>query len=142
VRGAQISGANLVSFNLDAFTSHGWSQGTNAPISEAAAHAYTTALNHLLSRGNDRHRFIEGDTTFLFWAAAPTPIEDQFAHLLGSYAADQQESDGTPVRETFQSARRGLRPNLEDQTPISAPEATGARANPIPTDPRRDLGRS
>src|SRR5215469_9701452 len=61
VRGAQTVGANLVSFNLDAFTSHGWSQGANAPISEAAAHAYTTALNHLLSRGNDRHRHIEGD---------------------------------------------------------------------------------
>src|SRR5215472_15399347 len=110
VRGAQTSGANLVSFNLDSFTSHGWSQGANAPVSEAAAHAYTTALNHRLSRGNDRHRHIEGDTTFVFWAAAQTPIEDQFAHLLGSYAADQQESDGTPVRDTFESARRGLRP--------------------------------
>src|SRR5262249_16890780 len=100
VRGAQTSGPNLASFNLDAFTSHGCSQGANAPISEAAAQAYTTALNHLLSRGNDRHRFIEGDTTFVFWAAAPTPIEDQFAHLLGSYSAHEQESDGTPVRDT------------------------------------------
>jgi CRISPR-associated protein Csd1 len=118
VRGAQTSGANLVSFNLDAFTSHGWRQGANAPISEAAAHAYTTALNHLLSRENDRHRFIEGDITFVFWAAAPTPIEEQFAHLLGSYAADQQESEGTPVRDTFGSVRRGLRPSLDDRTPF------------------------
>jgi CRISPR-associated protein Csd1 len=118
VRGAQTSGANLVSFNLDAFTSHGWSQGANAPISEAAAHAYTTALNHLLARGNERHRLIEGDTTFVFWAAAPTPIEDQFAHLLGSYAADQQESDGTPIRETFNSIRTGFRASLDDKTPF------------------------
>jgi len=118
VRGAQTSGANLVSFNLDAFTSHGWSQGTNAPISPAAAHAYTTALNHLLARGNERHRLVEGDTTFVFWAAAPTAIEDQFAHLLGSYAADQQVSDGAPVRETFDSVRRGLRPSLDDNTPF------------------------
>lgn len=118
VRGAQTSGANLVSFNLDAFTSHNWSQGANAPISEAAAHAYTTALNYLLARGNERHRLIEGDTTFVFWAAAPTPIENQFAYLLGSYAADQQESDGTPVRDTFESIRRGLRPSLDDQTPF------------------------
>jgi CRISPR-associated protein Csd1 len=116
VRGAQTSGANLVSFNRDAFTSHGWSQGANAPISEAAAHAYTSALNQLLARGNDRHRFVEGDTTFVFWAAEPTPIEDQFAHLLGSSGADQQESDGTPVRDTFESVRRGLRPSLDDQT--------------------------
>jgi CRISPR-associated protein Csd1 len=118
VRGAQTSGANLVSFNLDAFTSHGWSQGANAPISLGAAHAYTTALNNLLARGNDRHRLIEGDTTFVFWAAAHTRIEDQFAYLLGSYAADQQESDGTPIRETFNSVRSGLRPSLDDETPF------------------------
>jgi CRISPR-associated protein Csd1 len=118
VRGAQTSGANLVSFNLDAFTSHGWTQGANAPVSPAATHAYTAALNHLLARGNERHRLVEGDTTFVFWAASSTPIEDQFAYLLGSYAADQQESDGTPVRETLESARRGLRPSLDDETPF------------------------
>lgn len=118
IRGAQTSGANLVSFNLDAFTSHGWSQGANAPVSQAAAHAYTSALNHLLARGNERHRLTEGDTTFVFWAAASTPIEDKFAHLLGSYGADQHESDGTPVRETFDSVRRGLRPSLDDETPF------------------------
>jgi CRISPR-associated protein Csd1 len=118
VRGAQTSGANLVSFNLDAFTSHGWSQGTNAPVSPAAAHAYTTALNHLLARDNQSHWLVEGDSTFVFWAAQSTPIEDQFAHLLGSYAAQRLESDGTPVRETIESVRRGLRPSLDDNTPF------------------------
>jgi len=118
VRGAQTSGANLVSFNLDAFTSHGWSQGANAPVSPAAVHAYTTALNHLLARGNERHRMVEGDTTFVFWAAEPTPIEDKFAHLLGSHVAEQRESDGTPIRETFNSIRTGLRPSLDDETPF------------------------
>jgi CRISPR-associated protein Csd1 len=118
VRGALSRGADLVSFNRDAFTSHGWTRGANASISPLAAHAYTSALNHLLARGNNRHRLVEGDTTFVFWAAAPTPVEDQFAHLLGSYAADQQESDGTLVRETFESVRRGLRPSLDDETPF------------------------
>jgi CRISPR-associated protein Csd1 len=118
VRGAQSSGASLVSFNLDAFTSHGWTQGANAPVSAAATHAYATALNHLLARGNERHRLTEGDTTFVFWAAAKSPIEDQFAYLLGSYGAGEQESDGTPVRQTFDSARKGLRPNLNDETPF------------------------
>ena len=42
VRGAQSSGASLVSFNLDAFESFGRRQGNNAPISEQAAFAYTT----------------------------------------------------------------------------------------------------
>ena len=34
VRGAQSSGASIVSFNLDAFTSYGKDQGENAPVSE------------------------------------------------------------------------------------------------------------
>ncbi len=118
VRGAQSSGASLVSFNLDAFTSHGWSQGANAPVSAAATHAYATALNHLLGRGNQRHRLVEGDTTFVFWAAAKTAVEDRFAHLLGTYGATEHESDGTPVRETLESARKGLRPSLDDDTPF------------------------
>ena len=120
VRGAQTSGANLVSFNLDAFTSHNWSQGANAPISEAAAHAYTTALNQLLARGNERHRLIEGDTTFVFWAAAKNPIEDQFAYLLGSYSSNDDKSDPARVRETFDSVKKGsvLSENLENPTPF------------------------
>jgi len=36
VKDAQPSGAALVSFNLDAFTSYGHEQGDNAPVSEAA----------------------------------------------------------------------------------------------------------
>lgn len=118
VRGALSRGADLVSFNPDASNSHGWSQGANAPVSVEATHAYTTALNYLLARDNDRHRLTEGDTTFAFWAAAPTLIEDQFAHLLGSYAAEQRESDGSSVRETFDSVRRGLVPSLDDPTPF------------------------
>jgi CRISPR-associated protein Csd1 len=118
VRGARTSGAALVSFNRDAFSSHGWTQGANAPVSAAGTHAYATALNHLLDRSNERHRLTEGDATFVFWAAAKTPIEDQFAHLLDSYGAGEQESDGTPVRETFESARKGLRPSLNDKTPF------------------------
>ena len=52
VWGAQTSGASIVSFNLDAFTSYGHEQGENAPVSEAAAFAYTTVLNRFLERGS------------------------------------------------------------------------------------------
>ncbi|EQD56729.1 CRISPR-associated protein, Csd1-type, partial [mine drainage metagenome] len=50
VWGAQTSGANIVSFNLDAFRSYGKEQGANAPLGKPATFAYTTALNHLLAR--------------------------------------------------------------------------------------------
>lgn len=71
VRGAQSSGAAVVSFNLDAFTSYGHEQGDNAPVSEAAAFAYTTALNRFLERDSG-HRIQLGDASTVFWADAST----------------------------------------------------------------------
>src|SRR3546814_751981 len=71
VNGAQSSGASIVSFNQDAFTSFGKEQGDNAPISEQAAFAYTTALNHLLRRTPDNRQRIQiGDASVVFWAEA------------------------------------------------------------------------
>ncbi|MCY1128618.1 type I-C CRISPR-associated protein Cas8c/Csd1 [Frigidibacter sp. RF13] len=67
VWGAQSSGAALVSFNLDAFTSYGHEQGDNAPVSEAAAFAYTTALNRFLEKDSG-HRIQIGDASTVFWA--------------------------------------------------------------------------
>lgn len=69
VWGAQSSGASIVSFNLDAFTSYGHEQGDNAPVSEAAAFAYTTTLNRFLERGS-RNRIQIGDASTVFWADA------------------------------------------------------------------------
>ncbi|WP_431470626.1 type I-C CRISPR-associated protein Cas8c/Csd1 [Sphingosinithalassobacter sp. LHW66-3] len=71
VEGAQPSGAALVSFNLDAFTSLGKEQGANAPTSEAAAFRYGAALNQLLRR-DSRNRLPRpiGDATVVFWADA------------------------------------------------------------------------
>ncbi len=70
VWGTQTSGATLVSFNQDAFTSYGHDQGDNAPVSEAVAFAYTTALNHFLQR-DSRQRMQIGDTSTVFWATSP-----------------------------------------------------------------------
>ncbi|MCF8011166.1 MAG: type I-C CRISPR-associated protein Cas8c/Csd1 [Clostridiales bacterium] len=66
VSGAHPSGASLVSFNCNAFTSYGKEQSFNAPISEEAVFGYTTALNYLL--GSSKHRIKVGDTTTVFWA--------------------------------------------------------------------------
>ncbi|MGO3932434.1 type I-C CRISPR-associated protein Cas8c/Csd1 [Rhodopseudomonas pseudopalustris] len=86
VWGAQSSGASIVSFNLDAFTSYGHEQGANAPISEAAAFAYTSVLNRFLDRGSG-HRLQVGDASTVFWAeateqAAADAAEQMFASLL------------------------------------------------------------
>ncbi len=71
VRGAQTSGANIVSFNLRSFESYGKEkrQGENAPTSKAVAFAYTTALNSLLGKDSkQRIRVGRGET-----AATPSP---------------------------------------------------------------------
>ncbi len=80
VRGAQTMGASIVSFNLDAFESYGKKQGANAPVGETAAQAYTTALNHLLSR-DSRQKMGVGDATVVFWAekASGEAVEEAFA---------------------------------------------------------------
>lgn len=66
VRGAQSSGAALVSFNDTSYESYGHKQGMNANIGEYAAFAYTTALNSLLA--DKKHTQQIGDTTLVYWA--------------------------------------------------------------------------
>jgi CRISPR-associated protein Csd1 len=91
VAGAQGTGAALVSFNLDAFTSYGKEQNTNAPVSEEAAFGYVTALNYLLR--SDRHRLRIGDTTTVFWAEKPAHLEEGIlAELLDPTAPVHTES--------------------------------------------------
>lgn len=91
VWGAQSSGAALVSFNLDAFTSYGHEQGDNAPVSEAAAFAYTTALNRFLARDSG-HRVQIGDASTVFWADA-TGQEAEAEGLFGAMHGDDSAKD-------------------------------------------------
>jgi CRISPR-associated protein Csd1 len=69
VWGAQSSGASIVAFNQESFASYEHEQGDNAPISEAAAFRYTTALNMFLAKGS-RNRIQIGDASTVFWADA------------------------------------------------------------------------
>lgn len=89
VWGAQTSGANIVSFNLDAFNSYGKKQGANAPVGKRAAFAYTTALNHLLRKGSEQ-RVQVGDASTVFWAAKATPME---AVIPGLFGQDKDDPD-------------------------------------------------
>lgn len=81
VWGAQTSGANIVSFNLDAFNSYGKSQGANAPLGRPAVFAYTTALNHLLAR-DSKQRMQVGDTSTVFWAEKSHELENLFGEVM------------------------------------------------------------
>jgi len=92
VWGAQSSGASLISFNLDAFTSYGHDQGDNAPVSEAAAFAYTTALNRFLERDSG-HRIQIGDASTVFWA--DTTDRDAATAAEGAFFAMFSDQDDT-----------------------------------------------
>lgn len=88
VWGAQSSGASIVSFNQDAFASYGHTQGENAPVSEAAAFTYTTALNRFLDKGSG-HRVQIGDASTVFWADAADASSAQDAENLFAAFVDE-----------------------------------------------------
>lgn len=125
VSGAQSSGASIVSFNQDAFKSYGKEQGGNAPISEQAAFAYTTVLNHLLRRSEHNRQCIQiGDASVVFWAEADDIQEAQaaewtFESLLNTPPDDSQEA--ARVRKVLEHVEKGrplsdLDPKLQDGT--------------------------
>lgn len=76
IRGAQSSGASLVSFNAPAFCSYGKEQGENSPTSESAAFAYGAALNYLIS--DKKHVQYIGDTIVLCWSITGKEIYQDF----------------------------------------------------------------
>lgn len=126
VRGAQSSGASIVSFNLDSFTSYGKAQGANAPISQQAAFAYTTALNYLLRAGTSNFQRLQiGDATVVFWAEADdaeqaAEAELTFGALLNGPAADD-DSEAQKIRNVLESVAKGraladIDPRLQDGT--------------------------
>lgn len=107
VWGAQTAGANIVSFNLDAFRSFGKEQGANAPVSAAAAFAYTTALNSLLAKGS-RQRMQVGDASTVFWAQSEqdSDFEDDFASFFDA-DHDNPDEHTEQVRALFAALQSG-----------------------------------
>jgi CRISPR-associated protein Csd1 len=109
VWGAQSSGASIVSFNLDAFTSYGHEQGDNAPVSEAAAFAYSTTLNRFLQRDSG-HRVQIGDASTVFWAdasdaEAAAAAEEFFAGVIGG---DDEKIANRAIKEMLEKIRAGV----------------------------------
>ena len=136
VPGAQSSGAALVSFNLDAFTSYGKTQGGNAPVSEPTAFAYATALNALLapSGTNEKgwatysNRVRLGNVTVVFWAET-AEAEAIAGGLFGDMRDDTTESDavGEVLREM--AVLKPLQEAAPDVDPTARVYVLGLSAN-------------
>ena len=111
IRGANTSGANIVSFNLPAFESYGRAQGDNAPVGEAAAFAYTTALNSLLAPGS-RQRALVADATVAFWGerVEASALEDAMSALFSEPARDDPHAGTGAVVALYAAHRSGALP--------------------------------
>jgi CRISPR-associated protein Cas8c/Csd1, subtype I-C/DVULG len=91
VAGAQSSGAKIISFNCDSFTSYGKDQALNSPISQTAAFRHATALNALLAGPQSRlHRVQVGDATTVFWTGEKTVTESLFAAFLDGHTPESE----------------------------------------------------
>lgn len=124
VKGAQATGAAIVSFNARAYESYGReeAQGLNAPVSEYAAFAYTTALNYLLA--DTAHRQVLGDTTIVYWALSEQPIyRDLYGFSLSPTDASDDEADPAAevtVDKAAEERLRALFQKIVNGEPIAA----------------------
>lgn len=114
VWGAQSSGANIVSFNLDAFRSFGKKQGLNAPVGQRTEFAYTTALNYLLASENQRMQV--GDASTVFWAKNPCDFEVDLHPLLSPRKGEEAISYDK-IRGLLSAAKSGI-PSSEADMPF------------------------
>ncbi|WP_223641782.1 type I-C CRISPR-associated protein Cas8c/Csd1 [Corallococcus sp. EGB] len=124
---AQPQGSPLVSFNEDAFCSHGLDQGYNAPVSRSVAEGYGTALNYMLSSdGERRHRrgvALGKDAVAVFWTREAEQAVDVLLALLDAPATQQEGSSPPGVRQALHFAEaplRGLEPAVFDYKPFYA----------------------
>jgi CRISPR-associated protein Csd1 len=115
VWGAQSSGANIVSFNARAFESYGKTerQGENAPVSQAAAFAYTTALNHLLHKDSGQ-RIQVGDASTVFWADKKSEFESAAANIFGEPPKDDPDRGAHAVQTLLSAMQTGKAGGLDD----------------------------
>ena len=114
--------AKLVSFQVNSgYDSYGKTKCGNAPISEEAEFAYTTALNSMLQKGS-RNKFMLGSRTFVFWASnnneASMETEESLFDLLGfsEDTNDDPNANLMKVRKVFESIYSGImKTGLDDK---------------------------
>ncbi len=119
VWGAQTAGANIVSFNARAFESYGKTerQGENAPVSRAAAFAYTTALNHLL-RKDSPQRIQVGDASTVFWAERDSDFETAAADIFGDPPKDDPDCGTRAVQAVLDAVHSGKWGTSDENTRV------------------------
>lgn len=120
IAGSQAT-AKLVAFQVNSgYDSYGKEKCGNAPISQEAEFAYTTALNTMLQKGS-HNRFMVGNRTFVFWASSKEEAAEQAEEGLFDLLGYSEEKEDNPnakieqVRKVFNAIYSGsIKTNLED----------------------------
>ena len=112
------SSAKLVAFNDSSFCSYGKEQGDNAPISQEAEFAFSSALLKLKSEGS-RNKFTIGNRTFLFWASKDDEAGKQSEEsIFNMFGFNEQEDDPNrnieQVRKVFEAINTGTLKTTSD----------------------------
>jgi CRISPR-associated protein Csd1 len=101
------SGGKLVGFQKNSgYDSYHKVQGLNAPVSEKAEDAYTTALNVLLSKDSNNN-FRLSDTSVVFWAQKKVSFENQFSFFFSAPKKDDPDENSKEVKALFYSIQTG-----------------------------------
>lgn len=101
------SGAKLVGFQKNSgYDSYYKEQGLNAPVSEIAEDAYTTALNVLLGKDSN-NKFRLSDATVIFWASKENEFENGFTFFFAAPQKDDPDRNAQEVKALFNSIYSG-----------------------------------
>lgn len=111
------AGAKLVGFQTNSgYDSYYKEQGFNAPVSEQAESAYSTALKTLLDKDSP-NKYRLGDTQFIFWAQKQCHFEHVFSCFFTAAPKDDPDRNIQAIRQFMQSPHKGAL-SEEERTPF------------------------
>ena len=133
IAGSQAT-AKLVAFQVNSgYDSYGKQKGFNAPISQKAEFAYTTALNHILS-ANSRNKFLVGNRTYLFWGSSNSngnqETESSIFAMFGFNDSEKEDPNARiyQIRKVFEGIYSGsIKTDLNDRFYIAGLAPNAAR---------------
>ena len=115
IQGGQAVGTSLVSFNAPSYWSYGQEQSYNAPVSEYAAFAYTSALNALIS-DFDHRMSLDGDTVVCWAETGEEQYQAAFNDLTDPRA--KTEKDVSQTLRYIVNGQMADLPNFRPETPF------------------------
>ena len=133
IAGSQAT-AKLVAFQVNSgYDSYGKQKGFNAPISQKAEFAYTTALNHILS-AKSRNKFLVSNRTYLFWGSSNSngnqETESSIFAMFGFNDSEEEDPNARiyQIRKVFEGIYSGsIKTDLDDRFYIAGLAPNAAR---------------